>query len=42
MSIWIILVSFYYLSTPGLSWDAMLKTTKTKLEPITELIIYIF
>ena len=42
MSIWIISVSFYYLSTPGLSWDAMLKTTKTKLEPITELIIYIF
>ena len=30
-----------YLSTPGLSWDAMLKMTKSKLELITDPDMYI-
>ena len=30
------------MSTPGLSWDAMLKMTKIKLELITDLGMYIF
>ena len=32
----------YYLSVTGLSWDAMLKMTKTELELITDLDLYIF
>ena len=31
-----------YLSAPGLSWDAMLKMTKVKLELIIDPDIYIF
>ena len=31
-----------YLSTPGLSWNAMLKMTKIKLELITDPDMYIF
>ena len=32
----------HYLSTPGLSWDAMLKMTKVELELIPDYDIYIF
>ena len=32
----------HYLSAPGLSWDAMLKMTKTKLELIPDTGMYIF
>ena len=32
----------HYLRAPGLSWDAMLKMTKTKLEPIIDPDMYIF
>ena len=32
----------HYLSTPGLSWDAMLNMTKVKLELISDLDMYIF
>ena len=32
----------HYLSAPGLSWDAMFKMTKSKLELIPDLDIYIF
>ena len=32
----------YYLSTPGLSWDALPKVTKIKLELIAYLDMYIF
>ena len=31
----------HYLSTPGLSWDAVFKVTKIKLELITDLDMYI-
>ena len=36
------LCSSYYLSTPGLSWDAMLQMTKIKPELITDPDMYIF
>ena len=32
----------HYLITPGLSWDAMLKMTKIKPEPILDPDMYIF
>ena len=32
----------YYLSTPALSWDAMVDITKVKLELVPDLDIYIF
>ena len=32
----------YYFSAPGLSWNAMLKTTKIKFELITGPDMYIF
>ena len=32
----------HYLRAPGLSWDAMLKMTKIKLEPIIDPDMYIF
>ena len=32
----------HYLDAPGLSWDAMLKMTKFKLELITDPDVYIF
>ena len=32
----------HYLRAPGLSWDAVLKMTKTKFEIITDLDMYIF
>ena len=32
----------HYLREPGLSWDAMLKMTKIKLEPIIDPDMYIF
>ena len=32
----------YYLSVPGLSWDAMLKMRKVKLDFIIDPYIYIF
>ena len=31
----------HYLSTPDLSWDAMLKMTKIKLQPISDPDMYI-
>ena len=37
-----VLCSSHYLSTPALSWDAMLNMTKVKLELISDLDIYIF
>ena len=36
------LCASHYLSTPGLSWDAMLKMTKIKLELISDPDMYIF
>ena len=35
------LCPIHYLSTPGLSWDAMLKMTKIKLELFTDPDMYI-
>ena len=32
----------HYFSAPGLSWDAMLKMTKVKLEKISDADIYLF
>ena len=32
----------HYMSTPGLSCNAMLKTKKTELEPISDPDMYIF
>ena len=32
----------HYFSSPGLSWDAMLKMTGVKLEKITEINMYLF
>ena len=37
-----VLCPSHYLSAPGLSWDAMLKMTKIKLQPIPDPGIYIF
>ena len=33
---------FSYFSSPGLSWDAMLKTTGVKLELISDIEEYLF
>ena len=33
---------YYYLSAPGLSWDVIIKMTKTELELIPDPDIYIF
>ena len=33
---------FHYFSSPELSWDAMLKITKTKLELISDIAMYLF
>ena len=33
---------FHYFSSPELSWDAMLKMTKTKLELISDIDMYLF
>ena len=33
---------FYYFSSPGLSWDAMLKMTGVKLEKIFYIDMYLF
>ena len=32
----------HYFSSPGLSWDAMLKMTRVKLEKIFDIDIYLF
>ena len=32
----------HYFSAPGLSWDAMLKTTKIKLENISDIDVHLF
>ena len=32
----------HYFSSPGLSWDAMLKTTGVKLEKISDIDKYLF
>ena len=32
----------HYLSSPGLSWDAMLKMTGLELEKITDIDMYLF
>ena len=32
----------HYFSSPGLSWDAMLKTTSVKLEKISDIDKYLF
>ena len=32
----------HYFSSPGLSWDAMLKRTKVKLELISDIDMYLF
>ena len=32
----------HYFSSPGLSWDAVLKMTKIKLEPISDIDMYLF
>ena len=32
----------HYFSTPGLSWDAMLKMTKVELEKISDADIHLF
>ena len=32
----------YYFSSPGLSWDAMLKMTGTKLEKINNIDVHLF
>ena len=37
-----VLCPSHYLSAPGLSWDAMLKMTKIKLQPIPDPGIYIY
>ena len=36
------LYTSHYLSAPGLSWDAILKMTKIKLELIPDLDMYVF
>ena len=33
---------YYYFSSPGLSWDAMLEMTGLKLEKISDIEIYLF
>ena len=33
---------FHYFSSPGLSWDAMLKLTKIKLELISDIGMHLF
>ena len=33
---------FYYFSSPGLSWDTMLKITSIKLEKISDIGKYLF
>ena len=33
---------FHYFSSPGLSWDAMLKMTKIKLELISDIGMHLF
>ena len=33
---------YHYFSVPGLSWDAMLKTTKIKLEAISDINVHLF
>ena len=32
----------HYFNSPGLSWDAMLKTTGVKLEKVVDIDMYIF
>ena len=32
----------YYFSSPGLSWDAILKMTVVKLEKVTDIDMYLF
>ena len=32
----------HYLSSPGLSWDAMLKMTETELDFISDIDMYLF
>ena len=32
----------HYFSSPGLSWDAMLKMTSGKLEKIVDIYMYLF
>ena len=34
--------SCHYLSSPGLSWDAMLKITGVKLEKVIDIDMYLF
>ena len=33
---------YHYFSSPGLSWDAMLKITGVKLEKISNIDLYLF
>ena len=33
---------YHYFSSPGLSWDAMLKMTRIKLEKISDIDMYLF
>jgi len=32
----------HYFSAPGMSWDALLKTTKVKLELLTDINVHLF